>query len=457
MTAGPRGKRGHEEVSPAEDELLGACSALLEQCADAIDTATERCRPRDNKRRRDTNWASAADADAAAVAEGELPPLGGQAGWAASPAPSWSRRPAASAESSEWSGWGGTAAAAGGAAIHEGGVDGMDGMDEDVVVLGDDGAAPLHWEGDGDGMAAEATPEAHGSSAWVGSPVNPPWGRSSDRFADMMEEDGVVDTNPLALATPRKLELSSTLVEMLRKLGLQWYAQADGSLLANGGLEVSDAALAKLRAKVDKDGVIRIHSTNDSGDSMLVEGRLSESSPRPFGRSACRVDIRIKLLPQWPRPINHLTGPPVLLGLPAPRPARSPARTCYITEAVDGDEAAGWAQPKRKTRDFEAEDEDEEWDGPYEPAPRQPTKRTRTPERRGLAQAQPLGHRSPSRFRAFGDANGGRGGGGGMEAAAADRHDDVFGRFRRGGSDGGPTEREDGFGGKRRRMVVDDD
>jgi hypothetical protein len=430
-------KRRYDEVKQGEDELIDSCTSLLTQCSEAIDEqAAHLCRP--EKRRR---WRGG-EGHAA-----ELDPTEHH--------PSFGGGPADEADGAMHAGGMGD----GSATPHcgaSGDVHHADesGMDEDGAGGGGGGFA-----GEGDGGMRWAAPA-------------PAWGRGGSSsggggggMADsMMEGECVMETNPLALANPNHLELSNSLVRMLQKLGLQWYSQADGSLLANGGLEVSNAALSRLRAKVDADGVIRIHSTNDSGDAMIVEGRLTETTTRPFGRSSCRVDIRIKLLPQWPRRTSSLAAPPVLLGLPGPR---SSTRTCYVTELppprvpragmggmglreeVDSVDTAplpaGW-RPKRTAAHFDDADDVDVDDGGYAASLMERPVERRAKRDRGLEQsvAHP-GH--TSRFSSLPSMA--------PQQPAVPGAEERRSRFRPGGSFGGPTMRDDGLGGKRCRMVVD--
>eukprot|EP00038_Savillea_parva_P010430 m.190211 g.190211 ORF g.190211 m.190211 type:complete len:475 (-) comp17991_c0_seq1:114-1538(-) len=363
---GGRAKRGIDDVE-SDGGLLESCASLLAQCSEAIDAEAARLA---QPTKRPCQRCPTSDDDGGST---------------------WGRKrsafdmdgPSSSSSTSLWHGGGGGAKRVAWGeprgdvvdAEAVGHADASSTHDPTVAPVADAGS-PTVVEMDEDEPALVAGSDVNGSLP------GPAWGRAAHRLQDMMTDDTAdvpMDSNPLALAHPKRLELSNSLVRMLRKLGLQWYAQADGSLLANGGLEVTDVALSKLQAKVDADGVIRIHSTNDSGDAMLVEGRLSDTKPRMFGRSSCRVDIRIKLLPQWPRRIHRLDAPPVMLGLPAPRSSSS-TRACYVTELPAGmptagsaDDTIGPTQPKRKARFL-----DDDMSAPCVPTgPSSASKRTR--------------------------------------------------------------------------------
>lgn len=313
--------RGDGDEEGDEDDLEGACQVLLGRCSAEIDrVAASVAMSRAGKRRKTarTAW-----------------DRGGGGG-------GFDRRAGVR--------WDESFALPAGAPLYM--PDGSEGRSVDAHEEGDDVMMDEGWGGEAassspslvsEGATTHASDEvdtslmdetvASAAAAWDGA-GSPPWGRSANSASDEMVYDDMgwpqrldSDGNPFALASRPTVELSSELTRILKRLGLQWYVQPDGSLLANGGVEISEWALTKLRFKMDADGVIRIQTTNDAGDTMLVEGTLSPAPSHSGGAegSKYRVNIRVSLLYQWPRRIEAIEAAPFALALPAPQGWAHPA------------------------------------------------------------------------------------------------------------------------------------
>jgi hypothetical protein len=373
--ANPRGfakrTRGDEDDDDDDDDddgdvdLVGACQALLGRCSAEIDSAA--ATGRDGKRRRVGGWV------------GDRSPFP-RHDTVASP---WLEQqdgmPEHALDSTSVSGgeyammeeeWGGEANAAVIDAAAAAADDDDDADDAETTLMGIDDDADADVR---EGVVVEPPTTASWSS--VGSP---PWGRPADSASRSVFGHGESwprrldsDGNPFALAPTRTVELSSELSRLLAKLGLQWYVQPDGTLLANGGVEISELALSRLRVKMDADGVIRIQTTNDAGDTMLVEGTLSPGAHRASGGgegAAYQLNIKVSLLYQWPRRIEAIEAAPRPLALPAPRGwllHEDAATSCHSSSA--GVAKRGWGHVDGEEEDDEDAPSPERSTSPWRP------------------------------------------------------------------------------------------